>query len=744
MHFSPKTHVSLFSSSARRKSLAQGEESEETLSSDIPVHPHYAGLQPSASTSWINPFAGRASFSVEDDTYRPPAGSLPSSCRPSAATVITALLRPTRMSTDGYTSSDDAGSSSGSGSRPSQTTAATTVGSSSASNGGERRRPSIFKAWKARRTSHSTQGQQPSSPLVSPPTSMGYAQGRRKSSALTRVLAPQLGQHLSQSRVDEHSISDGSDSRRRSLSIVCRGERESEELDRMPPPPGPDQTPKQSEVTAAMAIRDTWLYGAHQWNPDGRKGSISTVATSPSHSQFAAPRKSISARSAVGLDTEDQQLQHQHLQQRLRQLRRREGNTSGDATAAAVEDYSLAAEQDDAESVVSLSLTEEIALYTTDVQTVEHNTEMARRRSLANGQSGSGGNSQPNSARSANGAFMWSMPDWNPLRLPELSPAPQVLIADPFAVEMQRVESGSLDPVLSPIPAYSPTYLTPEQGPSPNVTPVAETAEAAAIQWNQPQWNAASPFRPDATVLPTVSELQRTQRGPSYSGGLHYTDESNRSPTAPNFPEEAKRRATTYYDASPLPVLDEIPGSPATKRQSKRPTSSKSGSPKSGSPKSPRSPRTFGTSESSYELNLLRSPGGRKRNGSYSLPRPPPGYEQMILEQETREGGEEEMPTPRLVSGEFGEASASPLSSIFAPETPSNVVTNFPDAIGGEEGVKGRNRKAVVMEGEEQGDDLHEQFCSVLLLDLGNGTALPLMPSPGTEDRPDPFMLLAH
>ena len=106
---------------------------------------------------------------------------------------------------------------------------------------------------------------------------------------------------------------------------------------------------------------------------------------------------------------------------------------------------------------------------------------------------------------------------------------------------------------------------------------------------------------------------------------------------------------------------------------------------------------------------------------------------------EEEEEGESEhtMPTPRLVSMDFSGASSSPLSSNFAPETPSGANATFPEF--GDETVIPQRKG----EGEE-GDDLHAQFCSVLLLDLGNGTAIPLSPSPGTEPRPDPFTLLAH
>lgn len=160
-----------------------------------------------------------------------------------------------------------------------------------------------------------------------------------------------------------------------------------------------------------------------------------------------------------------------------------------------------------------------------------------------------------------------------------------------------------------------------------------------------------------------------------------------------------------------------------------------------------------------------------QRRTSYSLPRPPPGYESSIQQQQRGDDAESDsVPTPRLVENDFVEASASPLSVNFAPETPSNVPGTFPirfhgeqlmeegeeeEGRGGDVTITGKRSKrggVLVMEPphreegeEEEGgvDDLHAQFCSVLLLDLGNGTAIPLSPSPGTEPRPDPFTLLA-
>ncbi|TKY88970.1 hypothetical protein EX895_002211 [Sporisorium graminicola] len=142
-----------------------------------------------------------------------------------------------------------------------------------------------------------------------------------------------------------------------------------------------------------------------------------------------------------------------------------------------------------------------------------------------------------------------------------------------------------------------------------------------------------------------------------------------------------------------------------------------------------------------------------ERRTSYSLPRPPPGYEPadsaappptapaaVAYDFDTDDAEEQQAhnaPTPRLVGLEFGEASASPMSSNFEPETPGNVVATFAEL---QHGVA---REKAKVAREEEGEDLHAQFCSVLLLDLGNGTAIPLGASPGVEPRPDPFTLLA-
>lgn len=691
MPFSPKMNPSLIPGSRRRKSLAHGEESELGPSSS---HHALAGLQPSASTSWINPF-GRASFSVDDDAYHAP-DSLPSSRRPSAATIISTLLHGVGMNTNaassavrlshdepGYSSSD-AASSSGS-SRPAQLAA-------SPAPAQHTRRPSaIFKAWKARRGS--AQGQNAAPPVVAP---TAFASGRRKSSALTRVLQPVASgrrgstANLGAPRIDEHRLSstlsgDAGSERRRSLSIVCRGERDSDELTPSHRSHALEAAgmPSTNGVTAAMAIRDTWLYGSHQWTHDGRKGSISTQATSPSHSHFGAVgRKSLSGaamRGALGLDEEDEQM-------RYHERNMREG---------------------DAASVVSLSLTEEIALYTSDVQAVEQNAGRARRsaNSSTSNASMTQAHSKGASGESGRAAFVWNLPDWGAPsrvgRLPELSPAPALVIADPFAAihaessSMQRIESGSLDPVLSPV--ASSAVLTPvsEQGASHG-----HSDHTPTHTWSQPQWNLESPFRPDAP-LASPSSHQRAS--------VACTDQS---PTSPNFTlpgaDETPRRATTYFDASSLPIVDEVPGSPTEVRLSPR------------LPRSPRSPRTFGTSETSYEMSRAR------RRTSYSHPRPPAGYD-VGAPGDADDALSETVPTPRLVSAEL---TSSPMSSNFAPETPSSAVRSFPADVH-------------VSPPKEEGDDLHAQFCSVLLLDLGNGTAIPLSPSPGTE-RVDPFALLAH
>lgn len=584
----------------------------------------------------------------------------------------------------GYTSSEDS-----SGSQPQ-------LKDQSAGNGNGGRRPSaILRAWKNRRASNSQASQ-------ASPTSGG----RRKSSALTRVLPVPLtrGGGGGVGRVDEYSLSSTrtsstDDTRRRSLSIICRGDRESDdEFDSHTIPRHSNAlhtTQKVGEggeggVTAAMAIRDTWLYGTHQWQKDGRRGSVSTVATSPSFSRHL-PRKSFSGvMSAVGLDVEEQQI-------RIKSIRGKHGGGDG-------------------ESVVSLSLTEEIALYTDDVGRPSANssssTGQSSRYTPPRGMGWTTGQERVGGMGGGGGGMVWKMPNWNnPSKLPELSPAPAIMIADPFAsirplsqdlvggLGMQRVESGSLDPVIPPVPASSPNLEH-------------DGAEGVGGM----QWNTTSPFHPNLHHRPSVVQEER-------------------SPTATNFPpspsspitEQVRRRATTYYDASSLlPVVDELPTSPSG------PDFFIPHSPRS--PRSPKSPRSFGHSEPSYAL--------RKRE-SYSLPRPPAGYHSP--KDTGGEGeGEEEIPTPRLVSMDF---SSSPMSSNFAPETPTNIPTTFPalhntEFDGGDETIQ-----AQLTEGEkaqrEEGEDLHTQFCSVLLLDLGNGTTIPLSPSPGVE-RADPFSLLAH
>ncbi|SOV03473.1 uncharacterized protein UDID_06685 [Ustilago sp. UG-2017a] len=456
MPFSPKPHTLFTAPGRRRKSLATATataevEVEETLSSTISPHVHFShthgGLQPSASASWINPFSSshalpRASVD-EDSLYQPPSsGSQPSSRRPSAATIISTLLHGVtgvRMSQDGpggYTSSEESG-----GTNPHPQTHTPPTASS-----GVRRPSALFKAWKSRRGSATT--------ATTQQAQVAAVGGRRKCSALTGFLPTStLARGGGVGRVEKHSLppsstraSSSDDTRRRG----ARGE----------------------AVTAAMAIRDTWLYSSHQYSKDGRKGSVSTVATSPSCSQHL-PRKSFSGVGTVGLHMENDE-----RQQRVKGMRKEAGA--------------------DADSVVSLSLTEEIALYTTD----------DRNRRSADSSSSTAQSSRysppkgiPGAGEGGMGGMTWNMPNWNTAApmLPELSPAPSIMIADPFAKapplsvvagrEMQRVESGSLDPVLSPIPASSPSL---ENG---------DGEEQAGLQWD-----TTSPFTPSLNHRPSMSK----------------------------------------------------------------------------------------------------------------------------------------------------------------------------------------------------------------------------------------------
>ncbi|KAI3484838.1 hypothetical protein L1887_51892 [Cichorium endivia] len=169
---------------------------------------HSRSLQPSASTSWINPF-GRASFSVDDDAYHAP-DSLPSSRRPSAATIISTLLHGVGMNTNaassavrlshdepGYSSSD-AASSSGS-SRPAQLAASPAPAQHTR---GPRR-----SSRRGRRAGVRRRARMLPPPVVAP---TAFASGRRKSSALTRVLQPVASgrrgstANLGAPRIDEH------------------------------------------------------------------------------------------------------------------------------------------------------------------------------------------------------------------------------------------------------------------------------------------------------------------------------------------------------------------------------------------------------------------------------------------------------------------------------------------------------------------------------------------------------------
>ncbi|KAJ1019732.1 hypothetical protein NDA13_005957 [Ustilago tritici] len=440
MPFSPKPHTLFTAPGRRRKSLATATatatataevEVEETLSSTISSHVHFSHTHVKMVQAVTQAQKNQAELTQPPQTHTPPTAS-----------------------------------------------------------GGVRRPSALFKAWKSRRGSAST--------ATTQQAQVAAVGGRRKSSALTGFLPTStLARGGGVGRVDKHSLppsstraSSSDDTRRRSLSIICRGHRDSDDEEVVMES---HTTPRHSTnpggargggaVTAAMAIRDTWLYSSHQYSKDGRKGSVSTVATSPSYSQHL-PRKSFSGVGTVGLHMENDE-----RQQRVKGMRKEAGA--------------------DADSVVSLSLTEEIALYTTD----------DRNRRSADSSSSTGQSSRysppkgvPGAGEGEMGGMTWNMPNWNTAapRLPEQSPAPAIMIADPFAkapplsvvagAEMQRVESGSLDPVLSPIPASSPS-LENDDG-----------EEQAGLQWD-----TTSPFTPSLNHRPSMIA-------------------ENHSPTAPNSP----------------------------------------------------------------------------------------------------------------------------------------------------------------------------------------------------------------
>lgn len=277
MPFSPKPHTLFTAPGRRRKSLATATataevEVEETLSSTISPHVHFShthgGLQPSASASWINPFSPshalpRASVD-EDSLYQPPSsGSQPSSRRPSAATIISTLLHGVtgvRMSQDGpggYTSSEE---SDGTNPHPQTHTPPT-------ASGGVRRPSALFKAWKLRRGSATTQQAQ-----------VAAVGGRRKSSALTGFLPTStLARGGGVGRVEKHSLppsstrkSSSDDTRRRSLSIICRGHRDSDDEEvviESHTTPRPQHKPRRSKGGGSDGCNGNSRYVVIQFSP---------------------------------------------------------------------------------------------------------------------------------------------------------------------------------------------------------------------------------------------------------------------------------------------------------------------------------------------------------------------------------------------------------------------------------------------------------------------------------------------
>lgn len=804
MPLSPIAQTAMFTSTRRRTSLVHAED-RDSLGPHSPNTGSHSALHASTSGLCINPF-GRTSISVDrdrgagDDHYVA-TDSLSGSRRRSAATIISTLLhlpnKDAGWNHDGY-SSEDAASSTGSNRLPLQQPSTPTMSSSQP----QPRRPSAFlRAWKIRRTSHSTQS--PLAPqqshLVSSPTcsASACATGRRKSSALTRVLTPSAFRTNASPRVDQHArvstLSDDHSGRRRSLSIVCRGERDSDDLDPVDriacvasSSGAPDRLGTASAVTAAMAIRDSWLYSSER-----AYGSASTITTWSAqsngvsiNSQSSVGCKSLSAPwiTAVGLDVEDAQIQLEHQKQRLRNLRQQ------CASGAKWRSHSAGV------SVVSLSLTEEIALYTSDVHTVETNTRPARTTTGATSSADDACMARSHSVATIAGrqanknrhvpdpeaqefACSSSLPDRRDTvqriargtsvgaaeaRLAAQSAAPAVTIADAFSrfnlasqqgiddmqrrIERQRVESGSLDPVFSRLAARSPSLHTPTSEAAASDGHGARlSSDATRIQWQTPQWNSASPFRPDAPTLFSASST--SQPHPSVAASASYYSTHDQSPTSSDFPPAAtsvvgtvvatnnepfQRRATTYYDASALPAVEQVRVSSIA--QVAHTTSDAI---------APRSPTA------SLEMRT-------GRRCSFSLPRSPPGYEHMITHAcvsaaaaaAVGSNDDEELacshaPTPRLMSLEND--AVSPLSSNFEPETPS-VSAIFPASISGD--VEKLSYSASSHSGLQNHmdglDDLHAQFCSALLLDLGNGTTIPLSPSPGTDPRQDPFALLAH
>lgn len=160
-----------------------------------------------------------------------------------------------------------------------------------------------------------------------------------------------------------------------------------------------------TRVGAAISprIADTWIYSPHQWRPDGQKGT------------YEPP---------LGLDDELQRLSPSSL-------RARNDN------------------DEDAKSVISMSLTEEIALYLPKNQAT------------------------PSASRPSSETFSWTLPVWD---TPSTQyPDEQQRVAQHLGM-MQTNESGFIDPHFRP--ASDVHY--PDQ----------------EVQWNIPQWSefAIDPF----------------------------------------------------------------------------------------------------------------------------------------------------------------------------------------------------------------------------------------------------------
>ncbi|PWY98029.1 hypothetical protein BCV70DRAFT_39343 [Testicularia cyperi] len=618
MSFSSAT---LFSGSKRRKSLANAFAGPSSNT----VNPH----QRTNTASTINSVGStRASFSAsvgkasatleeDEDAYYAPPSSLPSSRRPSAATTILSVFSNPFSSSNSSSQETFAGSASTDSKIDTRMSLdqihfpANASGSASSRlkkhEGG--RRPSLFKAWRARRGSPQQQQQQQQqaslqSQALSEDHSYAEPLVRRGSLASTVMFGQTSDQYEAPSALRT--------ARAGSLSLAA-------------------------EVLRRDSNQGIWTQGWQLEQPDIR------AALPPSPSK------------AIGLDAELDSFQAradaQFQTDRVPKLK---------------------------SSAVSLSLTEEIALYLPENQESTAPTPPPKPWQEASHEQQHPYHVQQLGPHAQYPRQMTVASSSSSLKTPTRS-------TTPWSWQSPGIPSGIVDDEDDRRHSLAQSDESGFLDPAFEITSPAEQTAYEDVLWRTPQWNGFG--------------------GPSMNGtspfGLAQPGDDDCSPTRATFPPHQEHEAF-HHDH-----LHEA------------------------------SHDTVGPNGSADDLSTPRLVGG-------AMARFPsdPGHEQEL----DGEHGyvDTHCPPYRTSSDSRYSALSSPSSPSFLPPTPV-AHSRLPDASRGlmpdSDGkhLEPTNvQSGLTAHANNSVESLSKQFCSVLLLDLGNGTAVPMSPSPNTE-RPDPF-----